>query len=318
MRVLDFDYVKNLNILPQLVYDWCNDVWKMKSECVLPPKMRMWQGESGRYITMPCVIPELDVAGVKLISRNVDSYQGIPAKNSNIMLQRCSHAGLYGVVDGTWITNMRTGAIAAHSVIEYGKPGFKTLGIMGLGNAARAFMYIFGNIFRGELKVRLLRYKNQAEQFIERFGSEFPWLHFEIVDSCEDVCGCDAVVSAVSYARTTFVEDSVLQPGCIVVPIHTAGFQNCDLTFDKIIIDDHGHVSSFKYYNEFKNRAIEVEAIERGLHPGRENDNERIVAYCGGIALHDIYIAAQLLRIAEERNDLENIVMQQPVERYWI
>lgn len=318
MRILDFEYVKNLKIPPQQIYEWCNDVWKMKGECVLPPKMRMWQGDSGRYITMPCVIPELDIAGVKLISRNIDSYEGIPARNSNIMLQKCSSAGLYGVVDGIWITNMRTGAIAAHSVIEYSKRGFKTLGIMGLGNAARSFMYIFGNVFRNELNVKLLRYKDQAEQFAARFSAEFPWLHFKLVDSCEEICSCDAVVSAVSYARATFAKDDVFQPGCIVVPIHTAGFQNCDLSFDKVIIDDHDHVSSFKYYSEFRDKAIEIEMIEKKLYAGRENNMERIIAYSGGIALHDIYIATKLLQIAEERNDLENITMRQPADRFWV
>jgi len=267
---------------------------------------------------MPCVIPELDVAGVKFISRNVDNYQGIPARNSNILLQKCSCAGLYGVVDGIWITNMRTGAIAAHSVIEYSKSGLKTLGIMGLGNAARSFMYIFGNMFHNELNIKLLRYKNQAEEFVERFRAEFPWFHFELVDSYESICRCDAVVSAVSYARSYFAEDTVFQAGCIVVPIHTAGFQNCDLAFDKVIIDDHDHVSSFRYYSEFKNKAVEIEMIENNLHPGRENDIERIIAYSGGIALHDIYIAAKLLQIAEERNDLEDVVMRQPASRFWI
>lgn len=318
MKIIDFEYIRNLHTPPQTVYDWCNDVWRMKNDCILPPKVKMWQGKSGRYITMPCVIPELDIAGVKFISRNVDDHEGIPAKSSNIMLQKCSHSGLLAVVDGTWITNMRTGAIAAHSVIEYSKTGFKSLGLMGLGMAARSFVYMLGNVFRQELTVKLLRYKDQAEQFAERYRKTFPQLHFEIVEQYEDICICDAVVSAVSFARSNFVDDSVFQPGCIVVPIHTAGFQNCDLTFDKVIIDDEGHVSGYRYYQEFKDRAIEIEAIENGRCAGRESDTERIIAYSGGIALHDIYIATKILEIAERRNDVPNIAMQQPQERFWL
>lgn len=318
MKVLDFESIQSLHIPPKLIFDWCNDVWRMKRQCILPEKVKMWQGNSGRYIAMPCVIPEMDIAGVKFISRNIDAYDGIPARNSNIMLQKCSQSGLYGLVDGIWITNMRTGAIAAHSVIEYGKQDMKTLGIMGLGMAARSFMYILGNIFQANLTVKVLQYKNQAEEFIRRFSKEFPWFCFETVTSCDDICRCDAVISAISFAKSRIADESIFQPGCIVVPIHTGGFQSCDLSFDKIIIDDHNHVRSYQYYHEFKDRAIEIGDIENKIVPGRQNDQERIIAYSGGIALHDIYIAAKLLETAGERGNLVEIPMRQPAERFWI
>jgi len=318
MKILDFEYIRSLSISPQTICDWCNAAWKIKSECILPAKTKMWQGCSGRYISMPCVIPQLNVAGVKFVSRNVDDYQGIPARSSNIMIQRCSQPGLWGIVDGIWITNMRTGAIAAHSVIKYGKKGLETLGIMGLGIAARSFMYILGNIYHGSLTVRLLRYKNQAEEFIGRFSAEFPWFRFEIVEGREEICSCDAVVSAVGYARSEMMDSSVFQPGCVVIPIHTAGFQGCDLTFDKIVIDDFSHTKDYRYYQEFKTRAIEIEKIETGGMPGRESDDERIIVYSGGIALHDIYIAAKLLEIAETRREADDVCMKLPGTRFWI
>ncbi len=318
MKVLDYDYIKGLNISPQEIYDWCNDVWRIKEDCVLPPKVKMWQGDSGRYITMPCVLPDYDIAGVKFISRNVDDSAGVPARNSNIMIQNCSKMGLLAVTDGIWITNMRTGAIAAHSVIEYSKKDFKTLGIMGLGLAARAFMYIFGNIFKGDLTIKVLRYKDQAECFIDRFKKDFPNFKFEIVETYEEVCGCDSIVSAVGFARSTFVSDEVFKKGCLVVPIHTAGFQNCDLFFDKVFIDDYGHVKSFKYYDKFKDKAVEISKLVNGTVKGRESDDERIVVYCGGIALHDIYFAYKIYQIAEKKGDLPDFNMNFPSERFWI
>ncbi len=318
MKILDFQYIKNLNISAKQVYDWCNEAWKIKDEIIMPAKVKMWQGDSGRYITMPCVIPPIDIAGVKFISRNVDGYDLPPARNSNIMIMKSSEMGIYGLLDGIWITNMRTGAIAAHSVIEYSRKGFTTLGLMGLGIAARAFMLLLGSMYQREIHIKLLRYKNQAEMFIERFADEFPCFHFEIVDNIEEICSCDTVVSAVGYARSVFADESVFKPGCLIVPIATLGFQNCDLTFDKIIIDDHKHVASFKYYDQFKDKAVEISAIENGKAIGRENDSQRIIAYCGGLALHDIYIAAKVMEIVEEKDDVEEVVMNMPQERFWI
>ena len=93
----------------------------------------MWQGESGRYITMPCCMPDLDIAGVKFISRNVDDVNGLPARNSNIMLQRISEHGLYAVMDGTYITTMRTGACAYYNAVKFSKSDPQTMALYGLG-----------------------------------------------------------------------------------------------------------------------------------------------------------------------------------------
>ena len=318
MKVLDFNTIKNLDIPVKEMYDWCNDVWQIKDECVLPAKTKMWEGNSGRYITMPCVMPQYDIAGLKFISRNVDDAKGIPARNSHIMIQKRSELGLLAIEDGMWITNMRTAAIAAHSVFNYSKSDAKTLGLMGLGLVAWTFMKFIGTLSTVNYTIRLLRYKDQAERFIERFQTEFPQFNYEIVDTYDDICSCDIVVSCVSYARSEFAKDDVFKPGCLVVPVQTSGFQNCDLVFDKVIIDDVEHVKSYKYYEQFKSRITEVSKIEKGELSGRDNDQQRILAYCGGIALHDIYCGYKIYQIAVEKGIGETIEMTYPDQHLWI
>ena len=318
MKILDFEYIKNLNIAPSIVYEWCNEAWRIKDACVLPAKQKMWEGNDGRYITMPCVLPELDVSGIKFISRNMKSNTGVPARNSNIILYQRSKMGPLAILDGIWITNMRTGAIAAHSVIEYSTTSLSSLGLMGLGNAARAFMLMLGNLYKKELSVKLYRYKDQAETFKTRFEKDFPQFHFDIVNSVDEICSCDTVVSAVSCAHGEFAQSDTFKKGCLVVPIHGDGFQNCDLCFDKIIIDDHAHCKSYKYYEQFKDKAIEVTELETGRKRGRDNDKQRLIAYCGGIALHDLYCAYKIWQIAKTRADAPTVEMHYPLERFWV
>lgn len=231
MKILDFKTIKNMNIPERKVYDWCNEVWRIKEKCILPAKMKTWEGDSGRYMTMPGIIPDYDIAGVKFISRNVDDINGIPARNSHIIIQKRSEYGLLAVEDGMWITNMRTAAIAVNSVVKYSKTDAHTIGLMGLGLVSWAFIKILGGGKCSSRKytIKLLKYKDHAERLINRFKDEFPQFNFEIVSSYNEVCSCDIVVSAVSYARNEFVADNVFKPGCLVVPIHTGGFQNCDL-----------------------------------------------------------------------------------------
>lgn len=46
------------------------------------------------------------------------------------------------LMDGTWITTMRTGAVAAHSIMLFGNKNFATIGMMGLGNVVRSTILI--------------------------------------------------------------------------------------------------------------------------------------------------------------------------------
>ena len=315
MKIVDFDKIKSLNLSAEEMYQWTSDVWRLQDTFILPAKSKMWQGESGRYITMPCVLPQYDIAGVKFICRNVDDVNGLPARNSNIMLQNCSKHGLLAVMDGTYITNMRTGANAAYNAITFSKTNPKTLAVYGLGLTARAFMFFYTAMHKQPLTVKVLRYKNQAELFIEEFQSN-PALNFQICDNLEDLFDADVIVSCVSFARKELCDISVYKEGCTVVPVHTSGFQNCDLAFDKVVVDDVEHVKGYRYFNEFQSKMLRITDVANQRVIGRDNDEQRIVIYDGGIAVHDLYFAMKILE--KIGDDCVQIPMSYPQERFWI
>lgn len=315
MKIVDFDKIKSLNLSAEEMYQWTADVWKLQDTFILPAKTKMWQGESGRYITMPCVLPQYDIAGVKFICRNVDDVNGLPARNSNIMLQNCSKHGLLAVMDGTYITNMRTGANAAYNAITFSKSKPKTLAVYGLGLTARAFMFFYTAIHKEPITVKVLRYKNQAELFIEEFKSNQA-LDFQICDSLEELFDSDIIVSCVSFARKELCDISVYKEGCTVVPVHTSGFQNCDLAFDKVVVDDVDHVKGYRYFDEFQNKMLRITDVANARVTGRDNDKQRIVIYDGGIAVHDLYFAMKVLE--KIGDDCIQIPMSYPQERFWI
>ena len=106
------------------------------------------------------------------------------------------------------------------------------------------------------ITIRLKRYKDQAEATALRYGNA-PNVTFEIADSMEQLVeGADVVVSCITDADGLMVGNvDLFQPGVLVVPVHTRGFQNCDRVFDKVYADDEGHVSGFRYFNEFRSFA---------------------------------------------------------------
>lgn len=125
--------------------------------------------------------------------------------------------------------------------------------------------------------VRLKRYKDHAEKVIERYG-DLDNITFEISDTMEELVeGADVIVSCITDADGLLVENTDLfKPGVLVVPVHTRGFQNCDLVFDKVFADDEGHVKGFKYFSSFR-KFGEIGDVLAGKIPGRES--ERSASY---------------------------------------
>lgn len=125
------------------------------------------------------------------------------------------------------------------------------------------------------------------------------------------------VISAATYLPNDLCEDSCFDEGVLVVPIHTLGFTNCDLFFDKIYADDYGHVHHFKNFDQFRYFA-EVSDVVNGRAVGRESDSERILAYNIGVSMHDINFAAHIYSLLKDDPRLMDIDLHDPVEKFWI
>ena len=87
-----------------------------------------------------------------------------------ILLYDSKNGELLAMLDADWITTMRTGAVATLAIQTFRKKNTENYGIVGLGNTGRATMLC---LLESEPElmhnVYLMRYKNQAELFIERF-----------------------------------------------------------------------------------------------------------------------------------------------------
>ena len=157
-------------------------------------------------------------------------------------------------MDGTWITTWRTAAVAAVTVETLKKRDAKNISLMGLGNIARAFVMCIDAMRNHEdINLNILAYKDQHNIFIERF-KKYKNIHINVFDDVKEMFKIsDVIVSCVTAATSLFDEnDEDFKPGVLIVPVQTRGFQNCDLTFDRIFCDDIPHISGFKYFNQYK------------------------------------------------------------------
>ena len=295
VSVIQQEQIEQLHISPAECIEWVKQGFLMKDEIQMPAKLSVHpQGED--FITsMPCLLSENEgkkYFGLKLVSR-IENH--IPALQSDITLYDAKTGELLAIMDGNWITAMRTGAVAALAARTFQKQGTNTYSMLGLGNIARAVaLCLIADNSDREITIKLLRYKDQAEQFIDRFKASNN-VNFEIIDDKDAfVSEADVLISCVTVAKELlFPDDSLFKKGVTVIPVHMRGFQNCDLFFDKVYGDETSQIKNFKYFDKFR-QYDELHHVLQGKNPGRTSNDERILCYHYGIALHDIVFASRI------------------------
>lgn len=252
--------------------------------------------------------------GVKEVHRLLNS---VPSLGSDMMLYDAQTGELLALLDTDLITTMRTGAVAAVSVKALRKSTAKTYGIVGLGNTARATLLCILEQEPGRLfPVKLVRYKDQAELFIERF-KDYQNVSFEVVDSAEQLASeVDVFISCITNAQGLLVPyEKTFKPGVTVIPVHMRGLQNCDTTFGRVLGDDTGHVQGFKYFKQWQDYN-EIGEVLAGRDPGRRSDDQRIFDYIYGLALHDVVYAAKIYERLKEES--QEIIIERETAKFWV
>ena len=300
VSVIQQAQIDALHISPSTCVEWVREAFLMKDNIQMPAKQSVHpQGED--FITsMPCLLTEHNgrkFFGIKMVSR-IDGQ--LPTLQSNIFLYDATTGQLLAIIDGDWITAIRTGAVAALAARTLQRQGVDTYSLMGLGNIGRAVGLCLAADNRDRrITIRLLRYKDQAERFIERL-KDYDNVNFEIIDDKKEFAAeADVLISAVTLAtELLFPDDSLFKKGVTVIPVHMRGFQNCDLFFDKVFGDDTDQIRGFKYFPLFR-QYDELHHVLQGKNPGRTSNDERILSYNYGIALHDIFFASRIYMRAE-------------------
>lgn len=315
MKIISQEQIKGLNISPATCVKWVKESFSLKEIAQLPAKISLHPQGNDFFNTMPCLLPApYHYYGVKIVHRIKGAT---PALGSDLLLYNSQTGELLAMLDADWITTMRTGAVATLAMQTFRKSNAETYGFLGLGNTGRATMLC---LLESEPDVMhhviLMRYKNQAELFMERF-KEYPNVSFCICDNINElVSQSDVIVSCITEAQGLLCEDNNLyKEGCLVVPVHTRGFQNCDLFFDKVYADDTAHVCGFKYFDKFKQFG-EIQDVISGKTVGRESNKERILSYNIGLGLHDIVYASKIYEVLKEQSNGVRIVRE--TEKFWI
>jgi ornithine cyclodeaminase len=255
-----------------------------------------------------------DVAGVKVVGDYVDNYRrGLPSELALITLYDPETGAPLAIVDGTMITEARTGALTALGARHLARADAKVLGHIGARGTAWWNVTMLDDMFDfDEIRVTSRRPESR-EDFARRLSDELGKPVRAVATAEECLVDADIMVEASRLTEpTVLLRTAWVGPGTFVVPYGTVSAVELDLTdvMDKVVVDDWGsagagpfgslrrHVDTGRLTRETLH--AELGDIVAGRAAGREHPEERTLLWHRGLATTDLAVGLMILRRAEQ------------------
>lgn len=260
------------------------------------------------------------VSGVKVVGDFVANYElGLPSELALLTLYDAWTGIPRAILDATWITEVRTGAMTAVGARHLARPDAKILGHLGARGTAHANIVMLDAMFDlDEIRVTSRRPESR-EAFAEQLRAELttPVVVTSSVEETYD--GADIMIEATRLETPApLVTREMLKPGSLLVPYGTISALAPDLLdagagpdggIDKVVVDDwreaqagdfgalRPHLRSGALTHESLH--AELGQVLTGERPGRESDSERILFWHRGLSILDVAVGHLILSRAE-------------------
>lgn len=262
----------------------------------------------------PALIRPLDRAAVKWLGgyrRN--PARGLPAISALDLVTDSSTGMPLALVDGTSVTNMRTGGHAAVGAKYLARPGSTVLTIVGCGNEGRTHTLLMNELFSLEKIVAFDSSDDQVRSFTEDIEAT-TGVPVVAASSVEEAAAGSDVVCVVTTAPQPVLFEHWIGKGTHVVA--ATGFRDvdksCAVEFDKWVVGWYGRDLAWIEGEEvgrlgglqpgdLSRTGIHADIateIVNGLRPGRESDDERTIMTHMGMPALDAAVASLVYDLA--------------------
>jgi len=283
----------------------------------MPPRVYL-HFEKGVLIAMPAYMPGLNAAGTKIVTvhpNNRKEYD-LPAVIARIILNSPENGVPLAIMDGTYVTALRTGAAGATGIKYLSKEDSEVACICGAGVQGRSQLLGLMEVRPDIKKVKVYDIIKEArDSFVKEHSEEFPEVEFTAVDSAKKaVQGSDIIITCTPSAEP-FIDGSWLKKGSHISAIGadtgakrelmTSVIKKCDkhvvdfipqafVVGDFKVPKEEGVVSEEDIY-------AELGEIVAGKKKGRESSNEITMFKATGLAIQDVGTAHKVYQLAREK-----------------
>ncbi len=263
----------------------------------------------GCFLFMPAYVEEMDTASVKIVNifpRNIDA--GLSSSPAQVLLIDGKTGFVSAVLDGTYVTQLRTGAASGAAFDLLGRADARTGGLIGTGGQAAAqleAMITARNLDR--VKVYDLNFE-RTKVFAARMQEELSSYGTEIiaVDSSDKAVADADLLITVTPSTTPVFDGNKVKAGATVSCV--GSYQHHMQEMDPVIL-----TRASKIYFDLEEMVLaeagdilipladgtitkddftgDLGDVIRGKVPARENDEEIIVFKTVGMGAQDLVTA---------------------------
>lgn len=283
-----------------------------KGKVQMPAKLYLnFKEFNGDLRIMPSFSETLKMAGTKIVNVHPQNPKKRLLTVMAVIILNDPKTGLpLALMDGTWITAMRTGAASAVATKYLAQKNAKTLGVVGAGFQAITQIAAIAKVRRLK-EILVYDIKDQAIKNLARILAKEN-IRIKRGD-LKEVCGKEILVT-VTPAREPVVKKEWILPGTHINAIgaDAAGKEELDpliLKEAKIVIDNWEQASHSGEINmplekgliSKKDIFAELGEVVVGKKPGRENEKEITIFDSTGLAIQDLYTANLVFKLAKKK-----------------
>lgn len=266
----------------------------------------------GSFLFMPAYVPDLDTASIKIVNifpKNID--KGIPSAPAQVLLVDGTNGLITAVLDGTYVTQLRTGAASGAAFDLLARKDAKKGALIGTGGQAPAQLEAM--MVARKLEVVKVYDMNleRTKDFAERMQEEFKAYGTRVVaaeSSDEAIEDADLIVTVTPSSKPVF-DGSKVKKGATVSCV--GSYQHHMQEMDPVVLTRASKIyfdSEEAVLSEAGDILIPLENgtitmddftgdlgdVILGRVPGRENDDEIIVFKTVGIGTQDLVTAKRI------------------------
>jgi alanine dehydrogenase len=266
---------------------------------------------NGDLRIMPSFASELDMAGTKIVNVHPENpKKGLPTVMAAIILNDAKTGLPVALLDGTYITGMRTGAAGGVASKYLARNDAKTLGVVGAGVQS---LFQIAAICRVR-KIKEIFVFDINQEKIKWLSKQLKCLNLKIKTASLGEAARQDILVTVTPSEKPIIKKEWIKPGTHINAIgaDAQGKEELDpmiLKKGKIFIDDWAQASHSGEINvPFKKGIIKEKDIcaslgevVSGQKIGRTNDKEITIFDSTGLAIQDLFTAHLVYQIAKKK-----------------
>lgn len=281
----------------------------------MPPKIYIHLDKySGDFRAMPAYLEGPDKCALKWVNVHpLNKKRGLPSVMGIIILSDPKNGFPLCIMDGTYVTNFRTGAAGGVAAKYLARKNSETVSLVGCGAQAETQLMALKELFKiKEIKV-WGHEKRLIKDFIER--TRRMKLRMYPADTVRECVKNSDIIVTTTPSRKPLIKHGWLKKGAHINAIgaDAPGKEELDpkiLKHSKIVVDSLSQAAHSGEINVPLKKGIiskrniysDIGQIVSGKKPGRTNDKETTIFDSTGLAIQDVAMSSLIYKKAVRRH----------------